>query len=74
MLALILLFALPWHHVESGIVHLPQTGVATVGFKKFFKNHPPVCSADKHVRFNYVSREWAELQGKPGERVAWRCQ
>jgi hypothetical protein len=73
MLALILLLALPWHHVESGIVHIPQGGTVVVGFHKFFKKFP-ICSADKPIQIRSVSREWVELQGKPGERITWRCQ
>ena len=71
--SLIALLSWPFLHVESGVVHIPQGGTVVVGFKKYFKKIPS-CSADKPVRFITVSREWAEIQGQPGERVAWSCR
>jgi hypothetical protein len=71
VLMLFLIWPLP--HVESGIVHIPQGGTVTMGFRRFFKRIP-TCSADKPIQIRSVSREWLELAGKPGERIAWRCQ
>ena len=71
--SLIALLSWPFLHVESGVVHIPQGGTVVVGFHKFFKKFP-ACSADKPIQIRSVSREWVELQGKPGERIALRCQ
>jgi hypothetical protein len=62
------------HHVERGVVHIPQNGVVIVGFKKPFKDRfKMVCSADK-AKFRTWHEEWGEMVGTPGERVAWKCQ
>jgi len=69
--ALALWLILP--HKESGIVHIPESRRVTVGFKRYFKRIP-TCSAGKQIQIRAVSREWVELTGKPGERVAWSCR
>jgi hypothetical protein len=71
--ALILLLWFPWQHVERGVVHIPPSGIVTVGFHRFFKS-PPKCGADQPIKFRMISREWAEIIGTPGERVAWSCR
>jgi hypothetical protein len=69
-LALVLLLVWPFGHVEHGVVHIPDHGIVTIGFQKPFKDIP-ACSVDKKfIRFRTVSREWAEIVGPVGERVA----
>jgi hypothetical protein len=73
MVAVTLALWLILPHVERGIVHLPYNGIVTVGFRKPFRRIP-VCRADKPVKFRTVFREWAEIVGPAGERIAWTCR
>jgi hypothetical protein len=73
MMTLLLALSL-FHHTEHGVVHIPSNSIVTIGFSKPFKNIP-LCSADKPVaKFRSVSREWGEIVGPAGERVAWTCK
>ena len=72
--ALILFLWFPWQHVERGVTHIPDSGIANVIFVKPFKNKPPKCSADQPIKFRTIQKHGAEIQGTPGERVSWRCQ